>query len=323
MDTYHRLEALPPVADSALALGTFDGLHRGHQAVIDRLVARAVYSNIPAAVLTFDPHPQNILVSPGTPKKELIITLEKKLSLLEKAGVNLALVLKFDRDFSCMTAHDFLTKIVVERFHPSHIVVGYDHHFGYQRRGDARFLQAHAARFGYQAEVVEVVTSSGSTISSSHIRQALREGCCEEAEELLGQPYEIPGKITAGIRRGQELDYPTANLIPDEPAQLIPKRGVYIISADIRQQMTFGMCNVGCRPTFNGKALTIEAHFFDPPVENLYHLRLAFRFHHRLRDEQKFRSREELRTRLDHDKQISLEWIAEYQRGNQIHAPIS
>ncbi|MFB0514981.1 MAG: bifunctional riboflavin kinase/FAD synthetase [Candidatus Neomarinimicrobiota bacterium] len=323
MDTYYRLEDLPPVSNSALTLGTFDGLHRGHLAVIERLMEVSRERKVPAVVLTFDPYPQHILAPPSMPKKELIITLDKKLALLEKAGVDLSLVLKFDLQFSRITARDFLEKIVVDQFHPSHIVVGYDHHFGYQRQGDARFLQEHASTFGYEVDLVEVVTSSGSTISSSNIRQLLREGRCEEAEQLLGRLYEIPGRITPGIGRGQELDYPTANLTPDEPNQLIPKGGVYIVSADINRRTTFGMCNVGYRPTFDGRALTIEAHFVNPPEENLYDLRVTFRFHHRIRDEYKFDSREELRVQLNQDKQITLKWIAEYQGGKQIHASVS
>ena len=323
MDTYCRLEDLPPLSASVLTIGTFDGFHRGHLAVIGRLRERARERNVPAVVLTFDPHPQHILASPGTPKKELIITLDRKLSLLEKAGVDLTMLLKFDHDFSRLPADHFLEDIVVEYFHPSDIVIGYDHHFGHERKGDARFLQEHAAHFEFDVDVVEVVTSSGSSLSSSDIRQLLRAGRCEEAEQLLGRPYEIPGRITPGVGRGQQLDYPTANLTPDEPDQLIPKGGVYIVSAEIHQQTTFGMCNICFRPTFNGKVMIIEAHFFDPPARKLYDLPLAFRFHHRIRDEHKFDSSEELRAQLEHDKQTSLEWIAIYQGGKQIHAPVS
>jgi len=323
MDTYYHLSDLPPVAESALSIGTFDGLHNGHLAVVDRLVERAKPKAIPAVVLTFDPHPQHILAPPGRPKLELIVTLKKKLSLLEEAGVDLTMVLKFDQEFSLISAEDFLEKIVVERFHPSHIVMGHDHHFGNRRRGDARFLREHADAYGYEVDVVEAVSASGINVSSGNIRRLVREGRCEEAELLLGRPFEIPGKITSGTGRGQEMDYPTANLTPDEPAQLIPKAGVYIVSASIRRQTVFGMCNVGFRPTFNGKALVIEAHFFDLPEKNLYDRSLAFRFHSRIRDEHKFSRAAELRAQLDRDKQTSLEWIAEHQGGKPVHAPVT
>ncbi len=323
MDTYRRLDHLPPVADSVITVGTFDGLHQGHLAVIGSLVEQARSRAVPAAVITFDPHPQHVLAPPGTPRLELIATLDRKLILLEKAGVDLTLVLEFDREFCRITAGEFLEKIVVERFHPSHIIVGYDHHFGNQRQGDGRFLREHAQAYGYEVDVVQAVDDSGITVSSANIRRLLREGRCEEAEQLLGWPYEIPGKITPGIGRGRELDCPTANLTPDEPTQLIPKAGAYIVSADIHGQTIFGMCNVGCRPTFNGKALSIEAHFFDLPENSLYDQPLAFRFHHRLRDEQKFGNAAELRTQLERDRHTSLEWINQHHGGKPVHAPVS
>ncbi|UCD37637.1 MAG: bifunctional riboflavin kinase/FAD synthetase, partial [Fidelibacterota bacterium] len=324
MDTFYRLRDLPPLANTALTVGTFDGLHRGHLAVIQRLMNFTADKSTPSVVLTFDPHPQHVLAPPEAPKKELIITLEKKLSILEAAGVDLTMLLTFDKELSRISANEFLEKVIVEHFQPKQIVVGYDHHFGYKRQGNAQFLTEHAPRYGYSVEVVEAVNSTDSTISSSQIRQLLKNGQCEEAEYILGRPYEIPGKVIPGTGRGGELEYPTANLAPDEPAQLIPKGGVYIISATIDSRETFGMCNVGFRPTFNGKTMTIEAHFFNPVRSELYNARLAFRFHHRLRSEHKFSTTEELRAQLERDKESSLKWIAKYQEeGKQIHASIS
>lgn len=323
MDTYYSLSDMPPMADSALSIGTFDGLHRGHLAVIGRLTEWAEKESIPAAVITFDPHPQHILTPPGIPLKELIITTGKKMALLERAGVDLALVLKFDHELSRISAEDFLRGIVIEYFHPSHIVVGYDHHFGYQQRGDNRFLREHTHIYGFKVDVVEAVNISGKTVSSENIRWLIHEGRCEEAEELLGWPYEIPGKITRGVRRGRGMDFPTANLTPDEPMQLIPREGVYIVSADINENLHFGMCNVGYRPTFNGKDLTIETHFFNLREMNLYGQSLILRFHHRIRDEQKYGSKEELRVQLERDRQTSMEWIKQYYGGNHIHAPVN
>ncbi|UCH63168.1 MAG: bifunctional riboflavin kinase/FAD synthetase [Fidelibacterota bacterium] len=323
MDTYRRLDDLPPIADSVLTVGTFDGLHRGHLAVISRLVEKSRSKAVPTVVITFDPHPQHILASPGTPKLELIATLNRKLILLEKAGVDLTLVLRFDTEFSRITAVEFLEKIIVDHFHPSHIIVGYDHHFGNQRQGNAQFLREHARVYGYEADIVQAVDDSDTIVSSANIRQLLREGHCTEAEQLLGWPYEIPGKIMPGTGRGRMLDYPTANLTPEESTQLIPKAGVYIVSADVHGQTIFGMCNVGYRPTFNGKALSVEAHFFDLPENNLYNQTLAFRFHHRLRDEQKFSNAAELRNQLDRDRHNSMEWINQHQGGKPVHAAVS
>ena len=322
MDTYRSLADIPLVADSVVTFGTFDGLHKGHLAVISRLVNRAAENGIPSAVLTFDPHPQHVLAPAGTPKKELIVSLSKKLALLEQGGVDLAVVLTFDEAFSRITAEDFLGGIVMAHFHPSHIVVGYDQNFGHQRRGTASLLKEQAASHHYRLTVVAQVDIGGRTVSSSSIRRFLHEGRCEEAEIMLGRPYEIAGRITAGETRGRILDYPTANLEPLEPLQLIPKGGVYVVSTDLEGQHVYGMCNVGFKPTFNGNTLTVEAHFFDPPVQDLYGRELAFRFHHWLRDEHKFRDKDELRAQIDRDKEESLTWIAELHGGNPVYASI-
>ena len=151
----------------------------------------------------------------------------------------------------------------------------------------------------------------------------IQDGNCEKAEELLGWPYEIPGKIKPGVGRGRKLSFPTANLAPDEPMQLIPKDGVYVVSADINDELYFGMCNVGYRPTFNGKNLTIESHFFNLDGMNLYGQILVLRFHHRIRDEQKYSSKEELRSQLESDKLSSIEWINQNYGGKYIHAPVN
>ena len=310
------------MTDSAITFGTFDGLHKGHMAVISRLVDRAGEHGIPSAVLTFDPHPQHVLAAAGTAKKELIVSLSEKLALLDQVGVDMAVVLTFDEAFSRITAEDFLGRIVMSHFHPSHIVVGYDQKFGHQRRGTAALLKEQAAIHHFRVTVVDPVDDGGRTVSSSRIRQFLREGRCEEAERMLGRPYEITGRVATGEARGRILEYPTANLQPLESLQVIPKGGVYVVSTDLEGQNVYGMCNVGFKPTFNGTTLTIEAHFFDPPAQDLYGREMTFRFHHRLRDEHKFRGKDKLRAQLDRDKEASLTWIAELQGGNTVYASV-
>ena len=320
MDTYRRLEDVPALADSALTIGSFDGLHRGHLAVISDLVSLASANGIPAVVLTFDPHPQHVLAPAGSEKKKLVVTLEKKLSLLAAAGVDITVVLTFDHAFSRIPPLEFLERNVIGGFRPSHIVVGHDHRFGHLRQGTAAFLQEHARTHRYEVTVVEPVYGAGRAISSSRIRKLIAKGECEAAATMLGRLYEITGTVVAGAGRGQLLAYPTANLQPSEPQQLIPQVGVYVISAYLESQLVYGMCNVGFRPTFNGKSLIVEAHFFDPPDVNFGGRRLAFQFHHRIRDEVRFEGPEELRAQLDRDKESSLSWIAEHQGEKQIHA---
>jgi riboflavin kinase/FMN adenylyltransferase len=286
------------------------------------MVERAKKQNLASVVLAFHPHPQHIRAAPGTPKRELIITLEKKLELIDNAGIDIAMVFNFDHDFSRITAHDFLHDIIIGHFHPSEIVVGYDHHFGNDHHGNAAFLRNQSSEYGYSVDVVEEVIASDSTISSSQIRQLLKDGHCETGARLLGRPYEITGTVVEGIQRGKRLDYPTANLKPDEPHQLIPKHGVYIVSSTIDNQEYFGMCNVGIRPTFEEESLTIEAHFFDLDVDNLYHRKLALSFYHWIRDERKFGDASELRSQIDRDKETAQKWIKEYQGGTDVHAII-
>jgi riboflavin kinase/FMN adenylyltransferase len=286
------------------------------------MVERAKKQNVPSVVLTFHPHPQHILATPGTPKREVIVTLEKKLELIENAGIDVAMVFNFDHDFSRVTAHDFLHDIIVGRFHPLEIVVGYDHLFGHDHQGDAAFLRNQSSVYGYSVDVVDEVNVSDSTISSSQIRQLIKNGHCEAGARLLGRPYEISGIVEKGIQRGQRLGYPTANLKPDETHPLIPKHGVYIVSSTIDNQEYFGICNVGFRPTFEEKLLTIEAHFFDLNVDDLYHRKLTLRFYHRIRDERKFEDASELRAQIDLDKETAQKWIKEYQGGTDVHATI-
>lgn len=320
MDTYRNLTELPKVQGAALTIGNFDGMHRGHQAVIGRLVEYARSQSIPSAVITFDPHPGSVLATYSAPAYQLIITLDRKLNMLAQCGVDMVLVLKFDRAFSQVPAEDFLSQVIWAHFKPLRFIIGYDHHFGHRRQGDADFLHSRAEEYGFSVEVVEGVTVDGRTVSSSAIRQLLLEGRCDEAEQLLGWTYEITGLIVRGAGRGAELQYPTANLEPDEPLQLLPRDGVYVVSAEIDRTVAFGMGNIGVRPTFGEQKHTIEAHFFDSPRPDLYNRRITLRFHHRLRDEQRFESALELKKQLQQDEKVSLNWITDNHGGLSIDA---
>ncbi len=322
MDTYRRLEDIPALKASALTIGTFDGLHRGHLAVIEQLVARAGEHRVPATVLTFDPHPKQVLAPRDSASFEVLATLAKKLLLLDAAGVDLVAVVTFDKPFSRLGPQAFLEQVVMKYFNPVHIVVGYDHHFGHERKGNTAYIREQAAVQQYEVDVVDQVNILGEPVSSSRIRQLLREGRCEEAETLLGWPYELAGEVVRGDGRGRSIDFPTANLRLDEPLQLIPMRGVYVVSTDMGGQIVYGMCNVGFRPTFNGKVLTVEAHFFSPPEKDLYGRQMAFKFHHRLRSEQKFTGPDALRAQLERDKLAAQSWVAQLPLGEQQYASV-
>ncbi len=315
MDTYRHLNELPEIKATALTIGNFDGLHRGHQVVIDRLVEYARSQSIPSVVITFDPHPGSILATYSEPSSRLIITLDRKLDRLAHCGVDMALVLNFDLEFSQVTAEDFLARVITAHFNPRRIIIGYDHHFGNRRQGDAEFLHSRAEQYGYSVAVIEGVTVDGRMVSSSAIRRLLLDGQCDKAEQLLGWTYEITGRIVRGVGRGAELKYPTANLEPDEPLQLLPRDGVYVVSSEIDQATVFGMGNIGLRPTFDEQKHTIEAHFFNPPRPDLYNRRITLRFHHRLRDEQRFQNALDLTEQLQQDEKASLSWITDNHGG--------
>jgi len=320
LDTYRGLEDLPERDTSVLTIGTFDGLHLGHQAVLREVVHYGKARRSPAVVITFDPHPQHVLAAPGEPRKELLVSPGRKIRLFEKLGVDILLILPFDQALSQAPAHEFLKDWMVGPFHPSRIVVGYDHHFGRNGAGDADFLQKFAGEFHYDVQVVAGVNLADMTVSSTGIRKLLKSGRCEQAEQLLGRPYELEGRTVRGAERGRELGFPTANLILDEPVQLVPRQAVYVVSANIDNRPVVGMCNIGVRPTFNGRTQTIEAHFFDLPNQDFYDRRLTFRFHHRLRNEKKFSNINELKRQLKEDKQEALAWVSQYQGGHSIHA---
>lgn len=322
MDTYRGIADIPTLNASVLTIGTFDGLHLGHQAVIEQLVSRAREAQVPSVVITFDPHPRQVLSAiTGEQAPEMIVSLRKKLALLDAWNVDITLVLKFDEAFSKIPARSFLEKYLVKPFHPGSIVVGYDHRFGHNREGNAVYLRDFAEEFHYAVvEVGEVISPAVGDISSSRIRSLIKEGRCEEAEALLGWTYEVEGKVVEGAGRGRDIGFPTANIAPTEVSQLIPRSGVYVVSAKIAGERCFGMANIGRRPTFGGGDLTLEAHFFEPIANDLYGSTLQVLFYHRLRDEKKFADATALASQINIDREKTRQWIAKYQGRNSVHA---
>ncbi len=315
MEVYRSVDQLSPIADSALTIGNFDGLHVGHQAVIRRTVQNARKRSKPAIVITFDPHPSYVINPPAVSGKEMIVTLDRKLALMEQYGVDLVLVLNFTEELRQLAARDFLESVVLRNFHPGHIIIGYDHHFGRDRLGDGAFLTELSSRFNYGVDIIEGIALNGAAVSSSNIRELLHSGRCHEANQQLGWPYEIGGTVVTGADRGKQLGYPTANLAPAEPRQLVPKFGVYLVSSQIEGKRVFGICNVGIRPTFNEMQQTIEVHFLEFPDTDLYNRKIQLQFHHRMRDERKFNSEQELIARIEQDKSEAVSWISKYMEG--------
>ena len=286
---------------SVVTTGTFDGVHRGHQAIIRYLVGRAHEIGGVPTVVTFDPHPREVLTGQHVP---LLTTLEERADLLEQLGVERFVVLPFSRDLSLLEPEDYVADVLVGRVGMREIVIGYDHRFGRKARGDRALLEALAPQHGFTVDVIPEQVEGDVTVSSTEIRRLLLdEGASERAAALLGRPYRITGTVVRGDQRGRTIGYPTANVQPSAPSKLVPKIGVYAVRAALPGgERVGGMMNVGRRPTFEADgATTVEVHLFDIEVD-LYGQSLALDLVARLRDERRFDGVEALVAQLGRDR---------------------
>ncbi len=293
----NRLEDLPALGVPLhLALGVFDGVHIGHQAVIARAVAAAAREGGLAGLLTFDPHPIRV-IAPAKAPKNLLETLEHKQRVVADLGVRLFIPLHFDLELAKMEATEFIGKLLAAPVKT--IAVGEDWRFGHNRGGDITFLEQEAARRGFKLEAVPPVMHDGERISSSRIRQAIRDGNLDAAEQMLGRPYTISGTVCEGRKLGRTIDFPTANLLTGE-AQL-PLDGVWAVRARLPDdRILTGVANLGMRPTVGGTSRSLEVHLFDFAGE-LYGQELEVHFHKHLRPELKFPSIDSLRLQIQRD----------------------
>jgi riboflavin kinase / FMN adenylyltransferase len=288
------LESFPPeVTASVVALGTFDGVHLGHRAILATAVRRARELGIPSVACTFDPHPMEVLQPDRAPLP--ISTLEGRLALIRETGIDGAEVVPFTREIARLEPEAFIKDVIVERVKAREVVVGYNHTFGRGARGTPALLVDVAGRLGLRAHVVPPYTVDGEPVSSTAIRTALGAGDVERAARLLGRPYVITGEVVRGAGRGRVLGFPTANVRPD----LVPliRAGVYAGRAEVGGRAYESVVNVGVRPTFGEEALAIEAHLLDVAAE-LYGVRIAVAFVRRIRDERRFPSVEALRAQI-------------------------
>jgi riboflavin kinase/FMN adenylyltransferase len=290
----------------AVALGNFDGVHRGHQALVARAVARARETGGAAVVLTFDPHPARVLRPEVAPKA--LTTLAQKEELVLALGVERLVALEFDTRLAALSPAAFVSDVLASLLGARHVVVGESFRFGHGREGDARTLEALGGRQGFDVQVVSPVLHGGRPISSSRVRDALAAGDVRGAAELLGRPYALDGRVVRGDGRGRGLGIPTANLAVEE--QLLPARGVYagralVPGADWRAAVV----NVGERPTFGGAGLVVEAHLLDF-AGDLYDARLRLSFQARLRGEERFASAEALVARIHEDVRAARALLA-------------
>lgn len=285
---------------SVLTTGTYDGVHKGHQAIVRYLVERAKVLGGMATVVTFDPHPREVI---GTGNIPILTTLEERAGILESLGLDRFVVLPFTRSLSLMEPEEYVEEVLLEEIGLQEIVIGYDHRFGRNRAGDRSTLEGLAREHRFSVDVIPKQVVTGITVSSTQIRKVLSEsGDVETAAELLGRPYSLAGTVVRGEQRGYKLGFPTANIHPAHPKKLIPKVGVYAIRAETGLGRFDGMMNIGRRPTFEEDGLmTVEAHLFGFEGD-LYGTDIRVEFVARLRDEQKFDGVEAIREQLREDQ---------------------
>lgn len=285
----------------AITTGVFDGVHKGHIEIISRLKQAAASIQGESVVVTFWPHPR--LVLNLDPSIKLLNTLDEKLSLLEKSGVEHVVVVPFTDKFAKQSSEEFVVNELVNRLNVKHLIVGFNHHFGKGREGNFDLMQSYAHKYGFAVEKLDAQLVDNEKVSSTLIRKALSEGDTDTAASCLGYDYRITGKVVEGNRIGRTIGFPTANIKLNHSFKLIPKEGVYAVEVDIEGKLYPGMLNMGYRPTLEEltPAMSIEVHIIGFEGD-LYEKEITLYFKKRIRDEMKFDGIELLKQQLRHDK---------------------
>jgi len=291
---------------TVVTIGTFDGIHIGHQKILKDLIETAKKENKKSVLLTFFPHPRMVLQKEVT--IQLLNTIEEKSSLLEKMGLDYLIIHPFSKEFSRLTALDFVRDILVNQLNTSRLIIGYDHHFGKNREGNIHQLKEYSSLYDFNVEEIPAQDIDNVSVSSTKIRNALQEGSLKTANNYLGYNYMLNGTVVNGKSLGGKIGFPTANLEVNETYKLIPKTGVYIIKTVIDSVLFYGMMNIGFRPTVSGKDQTIEAHLFNFN-KDLYGKNLRLELLYFLRKEKKFDSIDDLIVQLKLDKENSIAYL--------------
>jgi len=289
-----------------LTIGTFDGVHIGHQKILKHIVALAQKEGLVSTVLTLFPHPRMVLQKDDNIK--LLNTIDERIQLLKNIGIERVIVKEFTKEFANLSAKDYVEQILVKELNTKQIVIGYDHHFGKNRSANIDDLKIFAKEFNFKVEEISAQEIEDVTVSSTKIRKALDNGNIEVANAYLDYNYFISGEVVKGKGIGRTLDYPTANIRIKESYKLIPRDGVYVVKSVIDNATVFGMMNIGTNPTVSGKARSIEVHFFDFD-KDIYGNVLKIEFLHWLRSEQKFENLDALKKQLSNDMTNALEHI--------------
>jgi riboflavin kinase/FMN adenylyltransferase len=304
LKVYTNIEDFKQVKNPVVTTGTFDGVHLGHQKIINRLREVAKDVNGETVLLTFYPHPRMILF-PEDNELKLLNTQAEKISLLEKYGIDHLIIYPFTKEFSRLSSVEFVRDVLVNRIGTHRLVIGYNHHFGRNREGSFEHLCEYGPLYGFEVEEIPAKDIDHIEVSSTKIRNALLKGDVKTAYSYLGHPYSLSGKVVAGKQLGRTIGYPTANIFNDDKYKLIPADGIYAVQVKHNDKLYGGMLSIGENPTVPGKGRSIEVNIFDFEKE-IYGDDATIFFIERLRSEQKFAGLEELKQQLALDKENSL-----------------
>ena len=310
MKIFNSIKSFNAVKPTIVTIGTFDGVHLGHKKILAQITKSAYDLNCESLVLTFFPHPRMVLQE-DTEMKQLN-TLNEKIELLDNLGIENLVVHPFDKEFSRLTAEEFVKEVLVDVFKIKKIIIGHDHRFGRNRTANIDDLISFGETYGFEVEQISAEEINEVSISSTKIRNALLEGNIELATTYLGYNYSLSGIISKGKQLGRTIGYPTANIKIEEEYKLIPLNGVYIAQSILNGKTVFGMMNIGTRPTVDGTTQTVEINFFDFS-QDLYDQKITVSLLHRMRSEQKFESLDALKIQLSKDKINAQSYIRKIQ----------
>ncbi len=301
MKIYNNFDDYSSQAPLALSIGMFDGVHIGHQTIIQQLNEVAKKKGLKSALLTFWPHPRKIF-NPNDDLK-LLNTIEEKTALIEIKGLDYLFLKNFDEQFRNLSGEEFIEQILIEKLNVKYLIIGHDHTFGKNKSGDFELLEKMGQKLGFEVKQVEAVNYHDKNISSTQIRNALQAGNITEANEMLGYHYPVSGKVVDGKKIGRTIGYPTAN-IEVESIKLLPKKGAYIVDVFVNKDQFKGMLSIGTNPTIGENALTTEVYILDFD-QDIYGENITVHFRDFLHDEIKFEGIDKLIERLDEDKRLT------------------
>lgn len=304
MKVHYSIDQLPAFKNAVITIGTFDGVHSGHQQIINTLKQAAAKANGESVIITFHPHPRKVVSSAVTGIR-LINTLTERIELIEKTGIHHLVVVPFTDYFANQSAEEYISDFLVDKFHPHTIIIGYDHRFGRERSGDYKLMEDKATEYNYNLLEIPEHLLDAVKVSSSTIRQAILHSNIDEANKLLGYNFFFEGEVMHGDKIGRTIGYPTANLKSTNEEKIVLGDGIYAVYAEVEGKRYKAMMSIGFRPTVNGKKRVVEVNIFNFEKE-IYGQIIRVIVIKYLRSEVKFNGLEELKTQLHHDKVNSL-----------------